>query len=132
MAERCLVFICILHCCMAMGRLQVAVIEACLGDLPKDNAVAVQHVLYRAHTSVRLGASASPDREEARVLFLAWEEIGPLLAYAPEDGEWQAVVAVRDILRDLYWNTPPLADLRAAEVARAYRLHCCQATRQSN
>ena len=25
--ERCLVFLCILHCCMAMGRLQVAFIE---------------------------------------------------------------------------------------------------------
>ena len=79
--ERCLVFLCILHCCMAMGRLQVAFIEACLGDLPKDNAVAVQRVLYRAHTGVRLGASSSLDREEARALFLAWEEIGPLLAY---------------------------------------------------
>ena len=40
-AERCLVFLCILHCCMAMGRLQVAFNEARLGDLPKDNAVAV-------------------------------------------------------------------------------------------
>ena len=54
--ERCLVFLCILHCCMAMGRLQVAFIGARLGDLPKDNAVALQSVLYRAHTGVRLGA----------------------------------------------------------------------------
>ena len=61
MVERCLVFLCILHCCMAMGRLQVAFIEARLGDLPKDNAVAVQRVLYPARTGVRLGASASPD-----------------------------------------------------------------------
>ena len=77
----------ILHC-MAMGRLQVAFIEGRLGDLPKDKAVAVQRMLYRARTAGRSGASASPDGEEARALFLTWEELGPLLAYAPEDGEW--------------------------------------------
>ena len=54
--ERCFVFLCILHCFMAMGRLQMAFIEARLGDLPKDNAVALQRVLYRAHTGVRFGA----------------------------------------------------------------------------
>ena len=129
--ERCLVFLCILHCCMAIGRLQVAFIEARLGDLPKDNTTAVQRVLYRARTGVRLGSSPATDGEEARALFLAWEEIGPLLAYAPEDGEWQAVVAMRDLLRGLYSDTPPHADLRAAKVARAYRLHCCRATCQS-
>ena len=75
-AERCLVFLCILHCCMAMGRLQVAFIEARLGDLPKDNAVAMQRALYRARTGVRLGASGSPDGEEARALFLTWENSG--------------------------------------------------------
>ena len=124
MVERCLVFLCILHCCMAMGRLQVAFIDARLADLRKDNTVAVQRVLYRARTGVRLGASASPDGEEARVLVLAWEDLGLLLAYAPEDGEWQAVVAMRDLLRNLYSDTPPPADLRAGDVARAYRLHC--------
>ena len=130
--ERCLVFLCILHCCMAMGRLQAAFIEARLGDLPKDNAVAVQRVLYRAHTGVWLGASASPNGEEARALFLAWEELGPLLAYAPEDDEWQLVDVLRDLLRDLYSDTPPRANLRAAVVARAYRLHCYKAGCQSN
>ena len=130
--ERCLVFLCILHCCMAMGRLQVAFVEARLGDLPKDNATPLQRVLYRARTGVMLGCSATPDGEEAWALFLAWEEIGPLLAYASEDGEWQAVAAMQDLLRDFYSDTPPRADLRAAEVARAYRLHCCKAACQSN
>ena len=131
-AEHCLVFLCILHCCMARGCLQVAFIEARLGNLPKDNAVTLQRVLYRARTGVRLGAWASPDGEEARALFLTWEELGPLLAYAPEDDEWQAVVAMRDLLRDLYSDTPLRTDLRAAEVARAYRMHCCKAGCQSN
>ena len=51
---------------------------------------------------MKLGASATPDGEEACALFLAWEEIGPMLDYVPEDGEWQAVAAMRDLLRDLY------------------------------
>ena len=65
-------------------------------------------------------------------MFLAWEELGPLLAYGPEIGEWQAVVAVRDLLRELYSNKPPTTDLRAPEVARAYRAHCCKGGCQSN
>ena len=129
---RCLVFLCILHCCMATGRLQVAFIEARRGDLPKDNGVAVQRVLYGARTRVRLGVSASPNGEEARALFLAWEELGPLLAYAPEHDEWQAVVAMRDLLRHIYSDTPPRTDLRAAEVARAYRLCFWKAAYQWN
>ena len=66
------------------------------------------------------------------MLFLAWEEMGPLLAYAPEDGERQAVVAMRDLLGDLYLDTPPCADLQATEFARAYHLHCCNAACQLN
>ena len=58
--ERGLIFLCILTCCMAMGHLHVAFIKARLGDLAKDNAVAVQRVLYRAHTGIKLGALASP------------------------------------------------------------------------
>ena len=130
--DRCLVFLCILHCCMAMGRLQVAFIEARLETLPKDTTETLQQILYRARTGVKLGSAAAPDGEESRALFLAWEELGPLLAYAPEDGEWQAVVAMRDLLRELYSDKPPSTDLRAPEVARAYRAHCCKAGCQSN
>ena len=53
--ERCLGLLCILHCCMAMGRLQVAFSEDRLGDLPKDNAVAVHNVLFRARASAGWG-----------------------------------------------------------------------------
>ena len=130
--DRCVVFLCILHCCMAIGRLQVAFIETRLVDLPKENAGAVQRVLYRARTGVKLGASAAPDGEEARALFLAWEELGPLLDYVPEDGEWQAVVATRDLLQELYTDKPPRGDLHAAGMARAYRAHCCKEACQSN
>ena len=116
--DRCVVFLCILHCCMAIRRLQVAFIETRLLDLPKENADAMQRVLYRSRTGVKLGATGAPDEEEARALFLASEELVLLLDYVPEDGEWQAVVA--------------MCDLRAAEVARAYRAHCCKQACQSN
>ena len=130
--DRCVVFLCILHCCMAIGRLQVAFIETRLVDLPKENVNAVQRVLYRARTGGKLGASAAPEWEVSRASFLAWEELHPLLDYVPEDGEWQAVVAMRDLLWELYTDKPPRGDLRAAEVARAYRAHCCKEACQSN
>ena len=79
----------------------------------------------RTH-GVKLGASAAPDGEEARALFLAWEEMGTLLAYAGEDPEWQAFVAIRDLLRNLYNDTPPLNDLGASAIAKTYRAHCCK------
>ena len=70
--DPCMVFLCILHCCMAIGRLQVAFIETRLVDLRKENTDAVQRVLYRARAGVKLGAKGAPDGEEARALFLAW------------------------------------------------------------
>ena len=90
--DRCMVFPCILHCCMAIGRLQVAFIETRSVYLPKENTDAVQRVLYRPRTGVKLGATGAPDGEEARALLVAWEDFGPSLDYVPEDGEWQAVV----------------------------------------
>ena len=130
--ERCFVFPCILHCCMAIGRLQVAFIEARVEQLPKDTAAAVQRQLYQARTGVKLGATVSPHGEESQALFLAWEELGPMLAYAPQDPEWQAMVAMRELLCALCRDTPTTTDLQAAAVARKYRELCCKASCQSN
>ena len=130
--DRWVVFLCIQHCCMAIGWLQGAFIETRHVDLPKEKANAMQRVLYRARTGVKLGASAAPDGEEARALFLVWEEFGPLLDYVLEDGEWQLVVAMCDLLRELYTDKPPRGDLPAAEVARAYRAHCCKVACRSH
>ena len=71
MVDRCVVLLCILHCCMAIGRLQVAFIETRLVDLPKENADTVQRVLYRARTGLKSGATGAPNEEESRALFLA-------------------------------------------------------------
>ena len=109
--HRCVAFLCIVHCCMAIGRLQVAFIETCLLDLSKENVNAVQRVLYGACRGVKLGASAPPDGKEACALFHVWGELGALLDYVPEDGEWQAVMAMRDLLRALYTDKPPAGEL---------------------
>ena len=95
MVDRYVVFLCILHSRIAVGVLQMAFIEAPLVDLQKENAEAVQRGLYRARTGSKLGASATPQGEEACTLFLLLEEIEPMLDYVPDDGEWQAVVAMR-------------------------------------
>ena len=129
---RCTVFLCILHGCMAIGRLQVAFVGARLESLPKENAEAVKRLSYPAHAAVKLGATAAPDGEEPRARFLAWEGMGPLLAYAPWGPEWQAVVAMRELLRDLHSGTHPLNDLGASAVARQYRAHCCKTACQPN
>ena len=100
--EWCLLFLCILHSCMTIGRLQVGFTKARLLDLPSKNAKADQQVLYQAHTGVKVGAAAAPDGEEARVLFIVWEKLGLLLDYLPEDGECKAVVDMRDLLRELH------------------------------
>ena len=112
-----------LRCCMAIARLEVAFVDVCLKALPKENAEAVQRLLYWARTGVKLGASAASDGEETRALFLAWEEMGQLLAYAPENPEWQAVVAGRDVRRDLCSATRPVIDLGAPLVTPDYRAH---------
>ena len=52
---RNLVFLCILHCCMAFGRLFVAILEAQVGNHPPEVVAEVQKILYRNGCGVRLG-----------------------------------------------------------------------------
>ena len=80
-AHQCLVFlICILHCCMAMNRLQVAFVEARLEALPNVTTEAVQRIHYCARTSAKLGSAAAPDGEESRAFVPsaggAWAPVG--------------------------------------------------------
>ena len=119
------VFLCILHCCMAFGRLFVAFLEAQVGNHPHEVAGEVQKILYRNRCGVRLGAHNAPDGEEAHNLFWAWEQIGPLLAYVEEDPTWQAVVGLRTLLRTLYSPIPVVPRPSCRLVAAAFREHCC-------
>ena len=59
------VFLCILHCCMAFGRLFMPFPVARMGNHPAEVAGEVQKFLYRNRCGVRLGAHNAPDGEEA-------------------------------------------------------------------
>ena len=119
------VFLCILHCCMAFGRLFVAFLEAQVGNHPPEFAGEVQKILYRNRCGVQLGAHNTPDRQEAHNLLWAWEQIAPLLAYVGEDPTWQAVVGLRTLLRILYSSIPVVPRPSCRPVAAAFREHCC-------
>ena len=69
------VFLCILHRCMAFGRLFVAFLEAEVGNHPPKVAGEVQKILYRNRCGVCLAAHNAPDGEEAHNLFWAWERL---------------------------------------------------------
>ena len=72
---RCRVVMCILHCCMAMGRLQMTNIERLAAERLAGGAevsrAAIQAVLHEHHTWCRLGKDCSPDGEETSRLFAA-------------------------------------------------------------
>ena len=55
-----------LDCCVAIGDLQGAFAEAHLEAIPRENAEAMQRLLYRACTRVKLCVSAAPEGMEAR------------------------------------------------------------------
>ena len=119
------VFLCILHCCMAFGRLIVAFLEAHVGNHPLEVAWEVQKIRYRKRCGVPLGAHNAPDGEEAQNLFAAWEQIAPVLAYVEEDPTWQASVGLRTLLRTLYSPIPVLPHCLCQPVAAAFREKCC-------
>ena len=119
------VFLCILHCCMALRRLFVAFLEAQVGNHPPKVAGEVQKILYRNRCGLRSGAHNAPPGEEAHNLFWAWEHIAPLLAYVEEDPTWQAVVGLRTLLRTLYSPIPVVPPPSCRPVAAAFREHRC-------
>ena len=119
------VFLCILHCCMAFGRLFVAFLRTQVGNHPPEVAGEVHKILYRNRCGVRSGAHNAPDGEDAHKLFSAWEQIAPLLAYAEEEPTWQAVVGLRTLLRTLYSPIPVVPRPSCRPIAAAFREHCC-------
>ena len=77
--DRCLVFLCILHCCMAIGRVQVAFADA-PGGTPQGERRGRAPVAARGAHGVKLGASAPTRGEDATALFLA---CGPIIGLCP-------------------------------------------------
>ena len=62
------VFLCILHYCMAFGRLFMAFVEAHVGNDPPEVAGEVHKILYRNRWGMRLGAHIGTCGEEARIV----------------------------------------------------------------
>ena len=67
------VFLCILRCCMASGRIFVAFLEAQMGNHSPEVSREEQKILYRNCCGVRLGAHKAPEGAEAHNLFWARE-----------------------------------------------------------
>ena len=72
---RCRLVMCILHCCMALGRQQMANIRQLANDQlsPGDHVTraAIRAPLHEHRTGCRLGKDVSPDGEETSCLFAA-------------------------------------------------------------
>ena len=56
------VFLCILHCCMAFGRLFVGFLEAQVGNHAPEVVGEVQKILYRNRCGVRFGGAQRTGR----------------------------------------------------------------------
>ena len=122
------VVMCILHCCMALGRLQMANIERLANDrlAPGDQVTraAIQATLHEHRTGCHLRKDASPDGEETSRLFAAWPDLALLLAVAPDEPLYKAVVDMAKLMRDLYhtYQVGPRPQCRA--IAAALHEHC--------
>ena len=103
---RCWVVMCILHCCMALGRMQMAQIERLANDrLARGDQVtraAIEATLHENRTGCRLGKDAPPDGVETSRLFAAWAALAFLLVVVPDEPLYKAVVDMAQLLRDLY------------------------------
>ena len=125
---RCRGVMCILHCCMALGRLQMANIERWANDrlAPGDQVTrpAMQATLREHRAGCRLGWDASPRGEETSRLFLAWPELALFLAVVPEEPLYKTVVDMAQLLPDLYHTYQMGARPYCRGIAAAFRKHC--------
>ena len=125
---RCRVVMCILHRCMALGRLQMANIERFANDrlAPGDQVTraAIQATLHEHRTGCRMGKDASADGEETSRLFAAWPNLALLLVVARDEPLYKAVVDMAQSLRDLYhtYQVGPRPQCRG--IAAAFCGHC--------
>ena len=102
--DRTHVFMCILHCIMAIGRLVVQYVENLCDDLDKVLQSGVQTALDAAHT-VWLDAGASPDKEEVYRLLQAWEVVRDVACLYATHLAIVAMVDIHELLRSLTRRT---------------------------
>ena len=125
---RCRVVMCILHCCMAMGRLQMTNIERLpaerLAGGDEVSRAAIQAVLHEHRTGCRLGKDCFPDGEETSRLFAAWPDVALLLSVGPEEPLYRAVMGMAKLLKDLYHTYQVGTRPQCRAAAAAFREHC--------
>ena len=125
---RCRVVMCILHRCMVLERLQMANVERLANDrfAPGDEVThaAIQATLHEHRTGSHPGKDASPDVEETSHLFASWPELALLLAVAPDEPLYKAVVDMAQLLRDLYHTYQVGQRPPCRAIAAAFREHC--------
>ena len=124
---RCRVVMCILHCCMAMGRLQMTNIERLAAERlaggDEVSRAAIQAVLHEHRTGCRLGKGCSPDGEETSRLFAAWPDVALLLSVGPEEPLYRAVMGMAKLLKDLYHTYQVGTRPQCRAAAAAFREH---------
>ena len=94
----CCTVMCILHSCIALGRLQMANIERLANDglAPSYQVtrVAIQATLHKHRTRCCLGKDACTDSEETSRLFATWLDLVLLLPVAPYEPLHKAAVVM--------------------------------------
>ena len=125
---RCRVVMCILHCCMAMDRLQMTNIERLAAERlaggDEVSRAAILAVLHEHRTGCRLGKYCSPDGEETSRLFAAWPDVALLLSVGPEEPLYRAVMGMAKLLKDLYHTYQVGIRPQCRAAAAAFRKHC--------
>ena len=88
------VVMCILQCCMAMGRLQMANIERLINDrlAPGDRVTCAP--IYASLHEHRIGCVLWKDDEETSRLFAVWPGWALLLAVTPDEPLYVAIMAI--------------------------------------
>ena len=125
---RCRVVMCILHCCMALGRLQMTNIERLAAERlaggDEVSRAAIQGVLHEHRTGCRLGKDCSPDGEQTSRLFAAWPDVALLLSVGPEEPLYRAVMGMAKLLKDLYHTYQVGTRPQCQAAAAAFQEHC--------
>ena len=96
--------LCILHLCMAMGRLLAEFTQSAAAALPVAQRGSVRDVLLKHKAGLALTGSTAIDGEETHRLFAAWEELHQVLHTTEE--EYRAIKGMHELLRALYRTFP--------------------------
>ena len=111
--------LCILHLCMAMGRLLAEFTQTTAAALAVEERRSVRSILQKHKTGLSLTGSTAIDGEETQRLFGAWDELKGALG--TEASVNTAVQGMHHLVRALYRTFPTDPRPQCREVAQAFR-----------